>query len=208
MVEEKINKLIKYLKKKNYEKFETTYDSLVVYYTKDGVSLPIRLYFDYKNFVSYDTLDVFPTYKNTGKYITYRSNGRTIHKKCGGENIRNLKTKFNRKDFNSAVYKNLIKIQQWLDPSIERILENKRDLENYTKEIKYYYEDKYGKDKIRIRIHGDDVKYVSIEIKLSKDLLLINKIKYQDKKYFLVYESLYNKKEYAYKQRKLKNKSE
>lgn len=205
MIEEKINKLIKYLKKKCYEKFETKQNTLIVYYTKEGISLPIKIYFNYRNFVSYDTLDVFPTYKNTGKYITYKLNGRTVNKKCRGENIKNLKTKFNRKDFNSAVYKNLIKIQQWLDPTINRILENNRDLENYTKEIKYYYEDKYGKDNIRIRIYGDDIKYVTIEIKLSENILLINKIKYQNKKYFLVYESIYNKKEYAYKQRKLKS---
>lgn len=116
--------LISFLKKKGINNIEYNDGTIQILYKNSDFKIFLKYY---PNVVHY--------YVNLPKIIM-------DYKK--GESIKKLKTKLNRKDFNSAVYKNILKIQEWIKPELFKQRNKKKNLEKLTTELQIYYTDKYG----------------------------------------------------------------
>jgi len=189
MDKEKKDKLIKYLNKKGIVDIEDDSDKRIdVIYSKCDIKLIIRLYL-YPKDIGYETPGETPKYKNSSKYTTYyRKNsyyriGGDVCRRVGGDNINKLKTKFNRNDFNSAVYKNILLIQTWLDPILEKKKKEKDDLNNYASELEFYFKDKYGDAKLSIS--GDEIKNILVKVTNKNGATEYHKMMYENGNYFL-----------------------
>ncbi len=207
MDKEKIKNLIKYLNKKGILDIvvDSDCDSIDIFYSKYGFRFKIRLNL-YPN-ITYFTSEKLQ-YKKIGKFIThyrkgsYRRKGGDVRKFVGGENISKLKTKHTRVDLNSAVYKNILLIQSWLDPTFEVKKKDKEELNNYASELKFYFEDKYGD--VKLSISGDEVKYITAEVTNCEGTKECHVMIYKDGNYFLQSISTYwgwKKEKKVYKQR-------
>ena len=211
MDKEKRDNLIKYLNNKGITDIEIdkTWDDYIdIFYSRYDIRLTIRLTF-YSS-VKYSTLDVSPEYTKNGKYITYyrkkswRQSGCYVRRYVGGEDINKLRTKFSRVDFNNAVYKNILLIQTWLDPRLEEKKKIKDELKVYASELKFYFEDKYGKVDLNIS-GGKDRKDITAVVINNEGATETHYMLYEDGKYFLtqiVTTWSWRKEKKVYKQRK------
>jgi len=191
MVKEKIDKLVKYITKKGITDFkidENYHDYIDIPYSKDGISITIRLH-TYGDYVRFDTPGVSPKYKDYGKWVTYHRKstynrrGGDVRRKVGGENINKLKVKFNRSDFYSTIYKNILLIQTWLDPVIEEKIKLREDLNQYTSELEFYFKDKYGN--VILDISGDKTKQITAEVECKDGSTEYHSMIYENGGYFL-----------------------
>jgi hypothetical protein len=194
-----INKLVKFLHKKGITDVKTDdeYNNFLdVYYIKHEIKTKIRLFF-YSSYVKYETPGTYLEYP-----VAYDKRNRIIRK-----SIYRLKTTFNRKDFNSAVYKNIKIIQTWIDPVAERKKIRNENLNNYTKELEYYFKDKYGNVKLdiydRYSVKDKPIKTISATIKF-KYHTETHDIRYEDGEYYLICIQKYYDNKKIYKQREKK----
>lgn len=212
------DKLIKYLNKKGLIDIKVDpNDYIDVFYCKYEIKFRIRLEIYSSKHIKYSSPDVSPKYKNHCKYVTYyrkadwRRRGGEVRRRVGGDDINNLKTSYNRKDINTAVYKNILLIQTWLDPILEQKKKTREELNDYASELKFYFNDKYGKyGDVKLSISGNETKKISAQITNSEGAIEYHNMLYEDGNYFLesinTYWRNWNKEKKVYTQRKKKEK--
>lgn len=211
MIKEKVYKLVKFLKKKGFNDIEIHDNYIDIFYTKFEIRIPIRIYIHHDK-LSYKTPNCRLKYKKTGKFLIFQRKstglrrGGDVHGYFGGENIKKLRTKIKRKDINSAVLKNIKKIIEWVEPEMKKKKENQDDINNYTSELKFYFDDKYGKGNSTINIDNCYNGEKLIKVKIKKKNIIENQvIKYKNGEYILVsINQYYNIDKFIYKQRKKK----
>jgi len=153
------NNLITYLNKKGITDIKIFDDNVDIFYSKYDIKFTIRLSF-YSNRVKYSTIGASPKYKKLANVVTYyrkstcNRRGGDVTRYVGGEDINKLRTKYTRSNFNNAVYKNVLLIKTWIEPRFEEQKKVKDELRDYTSELKFYFEDKYGK--VDLSISGND----------------------------------------------------
>jgi len=207
MDKEQLDKLILYLNKKGITDITHDYHNIDIEYSKYDIKSIIRLDF-YTKYVKYQTPYSNLQYINFTKYITYyrkatyNRRGGDVSKRVGGDDITKLKTKYNRVNFNNAVYKNILLIQTWLDPVLEKQKKEKEDLNDYASELKFYFKDKYGD--VKLGISGINIKHITAEIINNEGGTEYHKMEYDNGNYYLRSISTYwnrEKEKKVYKQR-------
>jgi len=76
-------------------------------------------------------------------------------------------------------------------------------LKDYTSELKFYFEDKYGK--VNLNISGNEKKFITAQVVNNEGATEIHHILYEDGKYYLTEISInwnYENEKKVYKQRK------
>ena len=82
----------------------------------------------------------------------------------------------------SAVYKNVKLIETWLEPVADAEYRRLQDLKDYTKELEFYFKDKYGN--VRLTIYGSETKRISATVTYDT-YFETHEITYEDGNYFL-----------------------